>query len=84
MITDRVAKLLGEQPWPGYDEQRADAIATGLDAVDVDTARQVRSYERGCCSEACGLHCRFRVSKQPRACVWSAPPRAASGRRLRQ
>jgi hypothetical protein len=47
MITDRVDKLLGEQPWPGYDEQRADAIATGLDAVDVDTVRQVRSYERG-------------------------------------
>ena len=32
-ITDRVAKLLGEQPWPGYDEQRADVIATRLDTV---------------------------------------------------
>ena len=41
-----MAKLLGEQPWPGYDEQSADAITTRLDAVDVSTARQVRSYER--------------------------------------
>jgi len=41
-----VAELLGEQPWPGYDEQSADAITTRLDAVDVSTARQVRSYER--------------------------------------
>jgi hypothetical protein len=24
-LTDRVAKLLGEQPWPGYDEQDAGA-----------------------------------------------------------
>ena len=41
-----MAELLGEQPWPGYDEQSADAITTRLDAVDVSTARQVRSYER--------------------------------------
>jgi hypothetical protein len=46
-ITDRVAKLLGEQPWPAYDEQRADAITSRLDRLDVETARQVRSYERG-------------------------------------
>jgi hypothetical protein len=46
-ITDRVAKLLGAQPWPGYDEQSADAVAARLEAVDLDTARQVRSYERG-------------------------------------
>ena len=45
-ITDRVAQLLGEQPWPGYDDQSADAIATRLDAADLDTARQARSYER--------------------------------------
>ena len=45
-ITDRVAKLLGAQPWPGYDEQSAEAVATRLDAVDLDTARQARSYER--------------------------------------
>ena len=46
-ITDRVARLLGEQPWAAYDEQSADAIASRLDRLDVDTARQVRSYERG-------------------------------------
>jgi hypothetical protein len=46
-ITDRVARLLGEQPWAAYDEQSADAIAARVDRVDVDTARQVRSYERG-------------------------------------
>ena len=45
-ITDRVVQLLGEQPWSGYDEQSADAIATRLDAADLDTARQARSYER--------------------------------------
>jgi hypothetical protein len=45
-ITDRVAKLLGAQPWPGYDEQSADVVATRLETVDLDTARQVRSYER--------------------------------------
>ena len=44
-ITDRVAELLGEQPWPGYDDQSADAITTRLNAVDLDTARQARSYE---------------------------------------
>jgi hypothetical protein len=45
-MTDRVAQLLGEQPWPGYDEQSAAAIAKRLDAADRDTARQARSYER--------------------------------------
>ena len=45
-ITDRVAKLLGEQPWAAYDEQSPDAIASRLDRLGVDTARQVRSYER--------------------------------------
>ena len=45
-ITERVAQLLGEQPWPAYDEQSADAIASGLDRADADSARQVRSYER--------------------------------------
>jgi len=45
-ITDRVAELLGKQPWPGYDEQTADAITTRLNAAALDTARQARSYER--------------------------------------
>jgi len=45
-ITDRVGKLLGEQPWAGYDEQDVDAVAAKLDTVDSDTARDVKRYER--------------------------------------
>jgi hypothetical protein len=45
-LTDRVAKLLGEQPWPGYDEQDAPAIAAKLDRADAETARLVTRYER--------------------------------------
>jgi hypothetical protein len=45
-ITDRVAKLLGEQPWAGYDEQSVDAVTGKLDEVDGETARQVKRYER--------------------------------------
>ena len=40
-LTDRVAKLLGEQPWPGYDEQDFGAITAKLDQADADTARLV-------------------------------------------
>jgi hypothetical protein len=45
-ITDRVAKLLGRQPWAGYDEQDVDAVASKLNSVDSDTAREVKRYER--------------------------------------
>ena len=45
-ITDRVAKLIGEQPWAGYDEQDVDTVASKLDTVDSDTAREVKRYER--------------------------------------
>ena len=45
-ITDRVTKLLGEQPWAGYDEQSVDAVTGKLDEVDGETARQVKRYER--------------------------------------
>ncbi len=45
-ITDRVAKLLGEQPWAGYDEQSVNAIASRLGEVDAETARTVKRYER--------------------------------------
>ena len=45
-ITDRIAKLVGEQPWAGYDEQDVDAVAAKLDTVDSDTAREVKRYER--------------------------------------
>ena len=45
-ITDRIAKLVGEQPWAGYDEQDVDTVASKLDTVDSDTAREVKRYER--------------------------------------
>src|ERR1700712_320321 len=45
-ITDKIAKLSGEEPWPGYDEQSVDEIAKALRMGDHETARAVRSYER--------------------------------------
>jgi hypothetical protein len=45
-ITDKIAKLTGEEPWSGYDEQSVDAITTALRDTDEDTATAVRSYER--------------------------------------
>jgi len=45
-ITDRVAKLLGDQPWAGYDEQDVDAVAAKLGTVDSETARKAKGYER--------------------------------------
>ena len=45
-ITDKIAKLAGDEPWSGYDEQSVDAITTALDAADVQTAQQVKTYER--------------------------------------
>ena len=45
-ITDRIAKLTGEEPWSGYDEQSVDAITTALRDTDDDTTAAVRTYER--------------------------------------
>ena len=45
-ITDRIAKLTGEEPWSGYDEQSVDAITTALNDTDALTAQEVKSYER--------------------------------------
>jgi hypothetical protein len=45
-IIDRVAKLLGEQPWAGYDEQSVHAVTSRLNEVDTETARLVRRHER--------------------------------------
>jgi uncharacterized protein (UPF0335 family) len=45
-ITDKIEKLTGEEPWPGYDEQTVDEIAKALRTGDHETARAVRSYER--------------------------------------
>jgi hypothetical protein len=45
-ITDRIAKLTGEEPWSGYDEQSVDAITTALNDTDAMTAQEVKAYER--------------------------------------
>ena len=45
-ITDKIAKLTGDEPWSGYDEQSVDAITTALNDADAPTAKQVISYER--------------------------------------
>ena len=45
-ITDRIAKLSGEEPWAGYDEASVETITRTLSKADDTTARQVRDYER--------------------------------------
>ena len=45
-INDRIAKLTGDEPWSGYDEQSVDAITTALAHADAPTTQKVRSYER--------------------------------------
>ena len=45
-ITDRIAKLSGEEPWSGYDEHSVETITRTLSKADDGTARQVLTYER--------------------------------------
>ena len=45
-ITDKIARLSGEEPWTGYDEQSVETITTALRHADEDAARTVRAYER--------------------------------------
>ncbi len=45
-IIDKIAKLTGEEPWPGYDEAGVEAITDALTHADAETARKVRTYER--------------------------------------
>ncbi|MDQ6777111.1 MAG: hypothetical protein M3071_13045 [Actinomycetota bacterium] len=45
-VTDRIAKLTGDEPWSGYDEQNVAAITTAVAAGAADTAVKVSSYER--------------------------------------
>jgi SpoVK/Ycf46/Vps4 family AAA+-type ATPase len=45
-ITDKIAKLTGDEPWSGYDEQSVEAITTALDDADAQTAQKVKAYER--------------------------------------
>jgi hypothetical protein len=45
-ITDKIAKLTGNEPWSGYDELSAEAVAKAVTDGDEDRAKTVRSYER--------------------------------------
>lgn len=45
-ITDKIAKLTGNEPWSGYDELSADAVAKAVSEGGADSAKSVRSYER--------------------------------------
>ena len=45
-ITDKIAKLTGDEPWSGYDELSADAAAKAVRECDEESATKVRSYER--------------------------------------
>ena len=55
-ITDKIAKLTGDEPWSGYDEQSVDAITTALADTDSATARKVLAYERDHKDRAGVLH----------------------------
>jgi hypothetical protein len=45
-ITDRIAKLSGDEPWSGYDEQSVDEITSALREADEDMAKAILAYER--------------------------------------
>ncbi|HEX5923185.1 MAG TPA: DUF892 family protein [Baekduia sp.] len=45
-ITERIAKLRGDEPWPGYDELTAAEIKAVLDEGDDERGQRVRTYER--------------------------------------
>jgi hypothetical protein len=45
-VTDRIASLQTEEPWPGYDEQTVVEIREALAGGDEALARKVHDYER--------------------------------------
>jgi ferritin-like metal-binding protein YciE len=45
-ITERIARLRGDEPWPGYDELTVAEIKAVLDEGDDERGRRVRAYER--------------------------------------
>ena len=47
-VTERIAALRSTEPWPGYDDQTADEVASVLRTADEDDARRraAREYER--------------------------------------
>ncbi|HSO98796.1 MAG TPA: hypothetical protein VLP43_07575, partial [Solirubrobacteraceae bacterium] len=40
-ITDKIAKLTGDEPWSGYDELSADAVAKAIGEGDAESAKKV-------------------------------------------
>ena len=44
-ITDKIAKLSGNEPWSGYDELSAEAVAKAVSEGDEESAKTVRTYE---------------------------------------
>jgi SpoVK/Ycf46/Vps4 family AAA+-type ATPase len=44
-ITDKIAKLTGDEPWSGYDELSAEAVAKAVGEGDEQSAKKVRAYE---------------------------------------
>ncbi len=47
-VTERIAALRAREPWPGYDDQTADQVASVLRSAGEDDARRgaARDYER--------------------------------------
>jgi hypothetical protein len=45
-ITNKIAKLVGDEPWSGYDELSAEAVAKAVSEGDEESAKKVRAYER--------------------------------------
>lgn len=45
-VLGRTSTLLGEEPWPGYDELSASEVNAVLGEGDENRAKRVRSYER--------------------------------------
>jgi SpoVK/Ycf46/Vps4 family AAA+-type ATPase len=45
-VTDKIAKLTGDEPWSGYDEQSVDQITAALAGADAHRAQKVKAYER--------------------------------------
>jgi hypothetical protein len=45
-ITDKIAKLTGDEPWSGYDELSAEAAVKAVGEAEQAAAKKVRTYER--------------------------------------
>ena len=45
-VLDRIDTLIGNEPWPGYDELTAAEVQAVLTEGDDERAQQVRAYER--------------------------------------